>query len=402
MRFHILRDATATSPNISGRLVTWARRSSSIAVWVGIAIAALSHEITLSSLLSAVTPLGQKVGLAPARALGLVAVLWYAYLSQLKIRWVLWLPVYLVTYTPYVVVVTFISFLWSLGARVLKTSTETTSAPSAKRRRLPLKQLWVFFFVIWIVFFSGAAAPFSRWILVALLVPLWLRLLRFAYANTLQPSTFAEGLLQLANAANDKCSAEIREAAGKSKTDTPLATLLCSFSDWVIRRYQRDHAVSVIQRETLLSFSFFFVLAFGSSCILWAAVAHALIGNEPSYFSGYSFFTTGSFAECLTWAFGCMTTTIDYPGAAASLRIKFIHAAVLLMGLFHLSYLLMGFGVMASAETQRAAGRCADEYEKVITSRRTVDIELAALRAPNATVEVVAEDRPSTDKLPAP
>lgn len=332
------------------------------------------------------------IPLPAPKLIGLVAVLWWLCLSQLRVLWIVWLPFYIVLYPPMVAIIALVSGTWAIGQRLYRNQ-NSTSAPvskvdTAKIRRLPIRLLWVVGIVIWFVFFSDETAPWARWIPTFLLAPVWVWTLRIAYSNTIRPTTFAEGLFGLAVAALDRCTSDIEEARNKGKDDAPLARFWCRFATFVLNRYHTDCAATVIQRETLLSFSIVLVVAFGASCLLWGLVAYAVIGSDPQFFTSYAFFNSASLVECLVWTFGCMTTTIDYPGTAASVTVKLLHTLLLAMGLFHLTYLLLGFSVMASAEMQRSAARTASEYESLMNSRNNIQLQLDTLKGDDDVINV--------------
>ena len=87
-----------------------------------------------------------------------------------------------------------------------------------------------------------------------------------------------------------------------------------------------------------------------------------------------------------------MTTTIDFPGYTAPVWLKTVHCAILLTGLFQITYLLACFAIMAGAAGQRFVEKTSELLNE---ARAKVDelhsLEAKVITVPQATIEVKPE-----------
>jgi len=330
--------------------VLWSRRGSAILINVWIVGCAVTHDwwlrIPVVKTLSAVAH-----GAIPPWNLGLaLAVLWYAFLSQLKIRWVLALPVYLIFFPAFKL----FCVAAKPGVRALRALFDP-SPNSEPQAQIPTKRIWLILFFTWIVAFRGLDIAWASWILPVLAVPIWLYVLKVAYKASVAPITFVKLLLEICGGLLDSYMKSLREAKTGAKRDA-WSAYLYRLVQSVMRRYSTERVMAVIHREAIGVFSVALLAAFSASACFWALVARALMRTSMSFASSYHFFTTGSWFEAVPWAFGCMTTTVAMPMAGAPVWVKALHVLVLLTGIFQLTYLLACFSIMASAESNRIAG----------------------------------------------
>jgi hypothetical protein len=180
-------NAEATPRKFSALLLKWGRRLTamwlfgSICFWAaggsspGAQLERLLGQVPLDA---AMLPIG--------RVLVISAVLWYAYLSQLKVRWALWLPFYFLLF-PFWLLLTLGLRLFAapLGAFVnsLAGAEETLSVPVAtptsntpatsQSQPFPVKRLWLLLFFIWFVALRGLGLSWANWIPPVLTAPVW-------------------------------------------------------------------------------------------------------------------------------------------------------------------------------------------------------------------------------------
>ena len=128
------------------------------------------------------------------------------------------------------------------------------------------------------------------------------------------------------------------------------------------------------------------LLALGASSGFWGLVAIATM-HSTNALATYDFFNSGSLLEAITWAWGCMTTAVSFPGAASPTWLKALHALILATGLFQLTYLLACFAIMASAEGAQSAS----EAKKALQSARE---KLEHTKTLEATVITIGEESP--------
>ena len=313
----------------------------------------------------------------------LLLICWYAFLSQLTIRWALWLPFYVLLFPVWCV-------LWVVGKAALRPVLDSltrageagASPPASKgessQRRFPWKQGWMVLFFIWLISLRAVDASWVAWVPPILLIPIWLWFLRMAYHSATSPITFAEKPLSWCRTIIESLEKPTKDAVAKP-VDPGSETALRWFANLIrrlLRRYSLERVFSVVHREALLVFSIALLSALGMSALFWALVGRAVHHSSPLALSGYRFFAEWNFAEFVLWAFGCMTTSIAFPGSEASVSIKVFHAAILATGIFQITYLLACFSIMASAvggevarETGSVASNLTERLERVLTPK---------------------------------
>jgi len=186
-------------------------------------------------------------------------------------------------------------------------------------------------------------------------LPIWFFFLRFAYQSSITPRTFANVLVAASSGLLDTQIKTFNEAREKKTKPTVPATFAYNVANAVLTRYSDERVVSVIQRESLALFAASLLVALIAASWFWGLVGLALMHSKDGLLASYGFFSSGSMFEAILWAWGCMTTTIDFPGSAAPTWLKAIHALILATGLFQLTFLLACFSIMTSAEGSRAA-----------------------------------------------
>jgi hypothetical protein len=149
--------------------------------------------------------------------------------------------------------------------------------------------------------------------------------------------------------------------------------------------------VSVVQKESLALFAASLLIALVASSWFWGLVGLGLMHSGDDLLSSYNFFNSGSMFEAILWAWGCMTTTIDFPGSTAPTWLKAIHASILATGLFQLTFLLACFSIMMNTEGTRAA----TDARNILQQARDKLEQTRALEAVVITVvDVPAESPP--------
>jgi hypothetical protein len=363
---------------VSDRITKWARRLTSIAVcvalirwyWLGTPpTLELRQFVARFEIVLRVMPADRVV-------LGILAA-WYAFLTQLKFRWVFWLPFYLPLF-PAAWLVGTVSIRLFAGPVVrlwrLLTDNKELDNKKVTPASLPLKRLWVLFFFVWVILFRDIA--WAAWIPTALALPIWFFFLRLCYQCAVTPRTFTSLLVAASNALLDSQIKSLNEA--KTKRSKPASSVFaCNIAELVLKRYSDDRVLGVIQRESLALFSLSLVTALMASAWFWGLAGLALVSLVDGALESYTFFSSYSLVEFVLWAWGCMTTTIDFPGSGAPIWLKFLHALILVTGLFQLTFLLACFSIMTSAESSRSA----EEARKILQSARDKLKETRALEA---------------------
>lgn len=354
-------EPVTTSSKAYSLFVKWTRRASAVAATFLIArwsVWGTSPTLELQLWISA--PFGAWAQLPADRALIAVIAGWYAFLSQLKVRWALWLPIYLVLFP-----VSWI--LWILlriiGAPVfdyLKSLGENTAAsapPKTQESRwsFPTKRAWLALLFVWLIVFRGLDLSWAAWIPPLLALPLWFFFLRLSYQCAVTPRTFVSGLVSGCSSLLDTQIKTFNEAREKRSKPTVPATFAYNVANAVLRRYSDDRIVSLVQRESLALFSASLLVALAASSWFWGLVGLAVMHSANGLLTSYEFFSSGSLLEAIIWAWGCMTTAIAFPGSAAPTWLKAIHASILATGLFQLTFLLACFSIMTSSEGSRTA-----------------------------------------------
>jgi hypothetical protein len=179
---------------------------------------------------------------------------------------------------------------------------------------------------------------------------------------------------------------KITDAKAK-RAKAESATIAYNFVNRVLRRYSHDQIRAAVQREAMALFASALALAVLASTVFWALVVLAVAQNSPLALDGYGFFRMGSFLEAMVWAWGCMTTAIDLPGALTPTWLKVVHSLVLLSGLFQFTFLIACFSIMTTAE----ADRTIKDASRLLTDTQA---KLAQTRALEMTVIDVVIDSP--------
>ena len=235
-------------------LLRWSRRLTAILLW-----ATVLYRFFVGSwpFHDTLTRNPTTLGLT-ARDLIISAVIcWYAVLSQLRIFWLVALPVYLLFFPP--------SFLlWKGGVIALKplienikqAASQQQSPSSRAKRRIRWKRLWLVLFFLWLIGLRTAPVAWVSWLPPILLVPVWIYLLRFAYGSATAPAVFADKVLGF-------CSAALEGIEKQQTSSTAAATdSAVTLNRWIIglvrkslTRYSLDRVSAVVHREALLLFS---------------------------------------------------------------------------------------------------------------------------------------------------
>jgi hypothetical protein len=302
--------------------------------------------------------------LTPSRFAVLALLTWYAFLSQLKIRWAFfWLPIYLLLFPMSWLFGFVISSAWKrLGLPVSTTEpTPQSAAPAGRnapprRRHFPTRRVWALLFFVWLIPLQGLKVPWAVWIPPFLAFPIWLWLMWKAYKAAVAPKAFAQLSLTSSASLLEGTLKSFREARAKGTKPQDLTMHVArKVANSTLGRYSADKLISVIQQEAILIFSVALIITVLASAAFWGLVARALILTKPGVMNAYHFFSTRSFGEAVLWAIGCMTTSISFPGEGAAVGLKILHAVVLGTGIFEVTYLLACFSVMVNSEGQRVA-----------------------------------------------
>ncbi len=299
---------------------------------------------------------------------------WYAFLTQLKIRWALWLPFYFVIYpvwwmskiglklfgfalkivgrTAAFAATPLIKQLETIGQTPISSDDAALSAPSRKAKSLPKKRVWLLLFFLWLVAFRGLDIWWAAWIAPALALPVWFFFLRTAYQFAITPKTFVTYIATTCGKVLDNQIKMFTDAQTKKSKVAP-ATLVYNIINGALRRYSEDRMHTVVQREAMALFSIALALALIASSWFWGLIGVAIIHTNRQSLDAYAFFNSGSLTEAVMWAWGCMTTAISFPGRLAPTWLKLVHGCILATGVFQLTFLLVCFSIMINAETTR-------------------------------------------------
>jgi hypothetical protein len=377
--------------------VKWLRRTSSFAFtflilrWV---LSGTSPVLEMRVWIAG--PISEWALLPVDRALIVVVAVWYAFLSQLKVRWALWLPIYLLLFPVSWVAWTLLrivgtpvfGYLKSLGENATGSVPQTTPV---NRKSFPTKRTWLALLFLWLIVFRGLDLWWAAWIPPILALPIWFFFLRFAYRSSITPRTFARVLVAACSSLLDAQIKTFTEAQEKKTKPTVPATVAYNVANAVLRRYSDDRVVSVVQKESLALFAASLLIALVASSWFWGLVGLGLMHSGDDLLSSYNFFNSGSMFEAILWAWGCMTTTIDFPGSTAPTWLKAIHASILATGLFQLTFLLACFSIMMNTEGTRAA----TDARNILQQARDKLEQTRALEAVVITVvDVPAESPP--------
>jgi hypothetical protein len=386
-----------------GTVIKWCRRLSAAILWLLISNwirGASSPVVQVERLLSPVL-----VHLQPFpadRSTVALITLWYAFLTQLKIRWALWLPFYCVLYP--------IWWICWTGAKVFaktvvfaaspligqleslnETGTTATSPQSGKTpRSFPRKRVWLIALFMWLLVFRDLRFWWVAWLAPALAVPVWIFFLKTAYRFAIAPKSFAT---YIATTCSSMLETQIKtfKDAQEKKTKVVRATYVYNIVNGVLSRYSEAQMHTVVQREAMGIFTVALAIALAASAWFWGLIGVALLRTDSHVLDAYGFFHTGSLTEAVAWAWGCMTTAISFPGSLAPPWLKVVHGTILATGIFQLTFLLVCFSIMTNAETTRAV---AQATELIKGTRHKLEetraLETTIIDAQVVTAEVVS------------
>lgn len=361
---------TSTSqPKVYLLVVKWCRRLTAVGAWFLVVQWMRGSPPPLVQIEQYAEPVLRILAPMPVHRTAMAAVIfWYAFLSQLKIRWAFWLPVYVLVSPPWWVLyrVTAVVF-WLLGktfaslvAPLFQSAQTAVENPAGQKsattqpaKQWPKKKLWVLLFFVWLVAFRGLDIWWAAWLAPALAVPVWLFFVRTAYRCAVTPKTAVTAIARWCGAYLDTQIKSLNEAREKN-AKIQSAAIVYNFIAGVLHRYGEDGIQSVVQREAMTIFSVALSVALLASSAFWGLVGVAIAQTQHEALDAYGFFSTGSFLESVLWAWGCMTTAIAFPGHLAPTWLKFVHGCVLATGVFQLTFLLVCFSIMINAETTRA------------------------------------------------
>jgi hypothetical protein len=323
----------------------------------------------------------------------------------MRVGWAIGLPFYLLLYPLFWVVYHVVRMAVGAGGGQFKAVADakpTSHSKTKKKRRFVafLKCAWVLLFILWAAVLRDLNDVWVAWIPPVLVFPIWWSLLRLAYTCAVSPKVPANGLAAICVGMLDAQIQANRQDFEKGRKVQP-ANWLCSAVESVLRRYPDDSIVLNVHREALAAFSFSLVAALAASSWFWGLVGVASMKSSDELRQGYDFFQSGSLAEATLWAWGCMTTTIDFPGGKSPLWVKGMHALVLATGLFQITFLLACFSIMAGADGARS-GKAVKEV------LRTIREKLSTIKAmevqDTVTVEpqqpAIPNDEKTTKSLP--
>lgn len=367
--------------NVYSGVVKWTRRCSSIALWILLISWWWTGNNPIVTLQSALRPgLNLLAPLPAERVFVILAVLWYGFVTQLTLRWAIWFPLYAIAWPATEALA--LVLRWTAVPLVQRIRGNPESKPSS----IPLKRLWFSVLLVWLVALRGLDVWWAVWIPPLLAVPIWIGLLRWAYRFAIAPRNFVSLAGRMCTSLLEFQIKALKEAKTKGKT-VEKATVVHTVVNTILARYSGDALISVVHRESLLLFAASLVLALAASSTFWGLVGFAAMSSDARALESYGFFAGESFAEAVFWAWGGMTTTIDFPGAAAPLWVKAVHSMILATGLFQLSFLMACFALMASAESERVAE---DVRKALAVARQRLEEELALEQA-----LLVAASRPA-------
>jgi hypothetical protein len=358
--------------NKYGLVIKWCRRLSAAAVWIllirwfrGAPAPASQVERLLYPVLDRLAPFPSD------RAAVAIMTLWYAFLTQLKIRWALWLPFYFVLYPIWWGLWTGATIFWktiALAAGPVVKQLESLNEigiegkktqPAKARGAFPRKRVWLIALFVWLLVFRGLNTPWAAWLAPALAIPVCIFFLRMAYRFAIAPKSFATYIASTCTSLLENQSKTLRNAQEK-KTKVQQATYVYGIVNAILSRYSETQLHTVVQREAMSIFALSLGAALLSSGWLWGLVAVALLRTDSHVLDAYAFFSNGNLTEGISWAWGCMTTAISFPGSQAAPWLKVLHGVILATGIFQLTFLLLCFSIMTNAETARVVRETAD------------------------------------------
>ena len=181
-------------------VVTWARRGSAWLLWslcVNWAIGGLPPRLEIQRWLD---PCVVGITALPHdRVWTALAILWYAFLSQMRVGWAIGLPFYLLLYPLFWVVYHVVRMAVGAGGGQFKAVADakpTSHSKTKKKRRFVafLKCAWVLLFILWAAVLRDLNDVWVAWIPPVLVFPIWWSLLRLAYTCAVSPKVPARAI----------------------------------------------------------------------------------------------------------------------------------------------------------------------------------------------------------------
>jgi hypothetical protein len=160
-------------------------------------------------------------------------------------------------------------------------------------------------------------------------------LLKAAYGTAIIPRTLVNIAAKFCTVSLDHQIQTFKEAKEENRP-TPSPTITYCLVHYVLQRYSEKDIASVVQRESLAVFFGSLLIALAVSCCFWGLVGLGVMQTDKHSLDAYEFFNSNTFGEAVLWAWGCMTTTIDFPGRIAPIWLKCLHAGILVTGLSQL------------------------------------------------------------------
>ena len=349
-------------------VVKWSRRLTAFAAWV-IVFRWIRGESPLSQLRNLFAPiLPYATPISPSRASIALITCWYAFLTQLRVWWALWLPFYSVLFPLYStskLVLRIVGKAFLVAANPIVKAIESLDAPldsqtpkakTAKRRPFPTTKVWLLFFFVWAIAFRGLNVWWAAWIAPALALPVWAFFLRAAFRVSVNPKSF---VTFLADACGKMLDTQVTTLSKPDVKQANASSFRYGYGivTHILDRYSTEKMLAVIHREAMTIFALSLGAALVTSAGFWGLVGEALIRTNPQSLAAYNFFGTGTFIEAAAWAWGCMTTAVGFPGVGAATWVKCIHATILATGVFQLTFLIGCFSIMINAETSRTVAQ---------------------------------------------
>lgn len=370
----------ATKPK-KAALLKWFRRITAYAVNFVLVSFLFGWVDWYSVCRNAASRLQGIVGVPGGTVLFLLATVGFLLLTQIRLRWILFLPVYLI-FTPSVFITLY--FLGWVAEPLLRTifqklNPEEYARIVAKERRIKslLARIWVGLWILWIVLSTGYDAPWMSWGPAVLSLPIWFSCLRWAYRQAVAPKSVTARAIDYCLEKIDKHRVSLNDPTYQRERTTLYLRWWSFVAKAVVKRYRGKSPLVTIHREAIVVFSVSLIATVVTSCVAFGLISQALWRTDPSILSAYAFFTTGSFLEGLIWALGCMTTTINFPGMSASLALKGLHAVILLIGLFQFTYLIACFSIMTSTGAHWANEHMAETVDRLEESTKFIETLLA-------------------------
>jgi hypothetical protein len=146
-------------------IVKWLRRLSSLATNALIASLTVAGASPLADAQRWIdSHVSQATGISAGRLLALLAIGWCLFLTQLKPRWIFFLPIYLVFWPTWLLVTTLVNLtvfptLRRLGFFGQDVASPSSSTVGHSRLRTLLRATWVALFLLWVLLPAGPQLP---------------------------------------------------------------------------------------------------------------------------------------------------------------------------------------------------------------------------------------------------